>query len=236
MAVKLNLLDDSSFEQLENPYKSKFLLEWLIAIGLTLLLMSLITLSNIAKPIGNRIYDQVQSFFPATATNEIVIVAIDDRTINELGGWPISRLNYAKLLKDLIDTDNQPKAIGFDILFFDESQDDSLFIEQIAKHRVILPFEILSAPTPANSVPQVHKPYQKIASAAADFGHIEVTFDSDGLVRQSHLISNGLPHFMLAMAGVNVSEFSSNEYRRFKLVDPAIGFPTLSLIDLITNH
>ncbi len=233
---EFNLRNDAGFKQPENPYKSKFILEWLIAIGLTLLLMSLIIISNITKPIGNGIYDQIQSVFDDTPTNDIVIIAIDDRTINQLGGWPISRLNYAKLLQDLTDTDNQPKAIGFDILFFDETKDDSVLIEQMRKHRVILPFEILSASTASNPVPQVHKPYEKIASAAADFGHIEVTFDIDGLVRRSHLISNGMPHFMLAMAGVNTSQFYVNEYRRFKLVDPAVGFPTLSLIDLITNQ
>jgi len=233
---EFNLHNDAGFKQPENPYKSKFILEWLIAIGLTLLLMSLIIISNITKPIGNGIYDQIQSVFDDTPTNDIVIVAIDDRTINQLGGWPISRLNYAKLLQDLADTDNKPKAIAFDILFFDETKDDSVLIEQMRKHRVILPFEILSAPTSSNPVPQLHKPYEQLASAAAGFGHIEVTFDVDGLVRQSHLISNGMPHFMLAMAGSQATDLADNEYRRFKLVNPAVGFPTLSLIDLITNQ
>ncbi|MFM8341354.1 MAG: CHASE2 domain-containing protein, partial [Methylomonas sp.] len=233
-------MKSSAFENLGvkpalNPYQSKFLLEWLIAVGFTLVLMSLIIVSNITKPIGSSIYDQIQSIFEDRPSNDIVIVAIDDRTIDELGGWPISRLNYAQLLKNLADTDNKPKAIGFDILFFDETKDDRLFIEQMRRHRVILPFEILSAPTQSHRTAQVHKPYEQIALAASGFGHIEVTFDHDGLVRQTHLISNGMPHFMLSMAGAKNNGVSSNEYRRFKVVNPATGFPTLSLIDLIAN-
>lgn len=234
--MKSNSFENLGIKAPENPYKSKFLLEWLIAIGLTLALMSLIIVSNITKPIGSGIYDQIQSIFEDTPTNDIVIVAIDDRTIDELGGWPISRLNYAQLLKNLADTDNKPKAIGFDILFFDETKDDQLFIEQIRRHQVILPFEILSGLTQSHLSPQVHKPYEQIASAASGFGHIEVTFDHDGLVRQTHLISNGMPHFMLSMAGAKDTELSNNEYRRFKLVNPTTGFPTLSLIDLISNQ
>ncbi len=233
-------MKSSTFENLGvktpvNPYKSKFLLEWLIAISLTLALMSLIIVSNITKSIGSGIYDQIQSIFEDRPSNDIVIVAIDDRTIDELGGWPISRLNYAQLLKNLADTDNKPKTIGFDILFFDETKDDPLFVEQMRRHRVILPFEIVSTATQSHLTAQVHKPYEQIASAASGFGHIEVTFDHDGLVRQTHLISNGMPHFMLSMVGTKDTGFSSNEYRRFKVVNPATGFPTLSLIDLIAN-
>jgi CHASE2 domain-containing sensor protein/signal transduction histidine kinase len=232
--TKINASDDSGFKQPDNPYKSKFVLEWLIAISITLLLMTLTITSNITKPISGSIYDQIQAFFNDTPNNDIVIVAIDDRTINSLGGWPISRLNYAQLLKNLADTDNKPKAIGFDILFFDETKNDSAFIEQMRRHRVVLPFEIVSVATPDHPT-QVHKPYENIALAASDFGQIEVTFDADGLVRRSLLISSGMPHFMLSMAGAKNAELSANEYRRFKLVDPATGFPTLSLVDLISN-
>ncbi len=224
------MADDSA----KNPYKAKFVLEWLIAIALTLLLMSLIIVSNVTKPIGNSIYDQVQSLFNDTPSNDIVIVAIDDRTIEQLGGWPISRMHYAQLLKDLIETDNKPKAIGFDILFFDQTKNDLALIEQMKRHRVVLPIEVLSNATQSQSA-QVHKPYESIASAASAFGHIEVVFDIDGLVRQSHLISNGIPHLMLSMAGIEKAELSGNEYRRFKIVNPETGFPTLSLVDLISN-
>jgi hypothetical protein len=49
--TKINASDDSGFKQPDNPYKSKFVLEWLIAISITLLLMTLTITSNITKPI-----------------------------------------------------------------------------------------------------------------------------------------------------------------------------------------
>ena len=51
----------------------------------------------------------------ADPSDQIVIVAIDEKTLDDLGSWPFSRLHYTRMLENL--RDDGAAAIGFDITF-----------------------------------------------------------------------------------------------------------------------
>ena len=54
---------------------------------------------------------------------QIAIVAIDEKSINELGRWPWSRRIIARLVEKLVDY--EPKVIAFDIVFSERDTDES---------------------------------------------------------------------------------------------------------------
>ena len=75
---------------------------------------------------------------------DIIIAAIDNKSIQEIGRWPWSRTVYADFLNSL----NQIRAVGFDIAFF-ETEDltsDARFAEAIKNSgfQIILSAELVS--------------------------------------------------------------------------------------------
>lgn len=70
------------------------------------------------------------------ASDRIIIVAIDGKTLRYLGKWPLARRHYAEMLPKL----EQAAAVGFDLLMTEPSGDDFLLKSAIQKHgRVVLP-------------------------------------------------------------------------------------------------
>lgn len=69
-------------------------------------------------------------------SDRIVIVAVDAKTLNRYGQWPIKRHYYAELLKRL----DQAAVVGFDLLLQEPTFDDAMLATAIAHHgRVFLP-------------------------------------------------------------------------------------------------
>jgi hypothetical protein len=106
--------------------------------------------------------------------NSIIIAAIDEKTLAELGRWPIPRLHYARLLEELAGAE----AVGIDLILAEASEDDALLGEAIRKHgRVVLPVYFETAH-------QVSVPVQEFAAAAV--GHIHLEQEIDGAASWPH--------------------------------------------------
>ncbi|MDA2913479.1 CHASE2 domain-containing protein [Acidobacteriia bacterium AH_259_A11_L15] len=60
---------------------------------------------------------------PVKPSPEIVIVAIDQKTLDDLGSWPYSRLHYARML-DYLAADGAA-VVGFDLVFPKEQEADT---------------------------------------------------------------------------------------------------------------
>lgn len=58
------------------------------------------------------------------AGERVVIVAIDEKSVNELGRWPWPRTRIAEVIKSL--SDDGAKAIGFDMVFSEPDQSSGL--------------------------------------------------------------------------------------------------------------
>lgn len=210
----------------------RFLIEWLILVLGALLCMSFIIFYDRVIPLDNVMYDQVQRTKPARQTNKIILVTVDDRAIKELGGWPLSRSVYAQFLEKLADTNNFPQAIGLDILFIDPTEKDNELGKQIARHNVTLPVEIRFDSETQNY--NVVLPPNDLSFGTTNITHINVAFDEDGVIRGSNLVESGIPHLAFSMAGHNVTpEIEAQPYRRFNLINPNTGFPTVSLSDVL---
>jgi len=117
------------------------------------------------------------------ATDEVLIVAIDEDSLDQLGHWPWPRDRHARLLRLLCAA--RPAAIGIDIAFSEPAGDrhtDRELAEALAAcGNVVLPLvvevtrnggQLLETP-----------PILPLAAAAAGLGRIGVRLGEDGIAR-----------------------------------------------------
>ncbi|SJZ60456.1 sensor domain CHASE2-containing protein [Trichlorobacter thiogenes] len=101
-------------------------------------------------------------------SNRIVIVAVDAKTLDRFGQWPIRRRHYAELLGRL----DQAAVVGFDLLLREQTADDGLLEAAIKRHgKVVLPVYVGAAAQPIG-------PLDRFASAATGHIHIELGVDN----------------------------------------------------------
>lgn len=154
--------------------------EWVIVCAALVLLTLLLSLSSRhtgLQRLDFALYDMtLAATSPRTADPDIIIVAIDDGSIEHLGHWPWRRTVHAQLLQRL----GLARAVAMDILFTDPQpqypQDDDALSQAMAAHgRVLLPKVVSASGTLT--------PLSHLQQAAAGVGAINVWPDSDGIVR-----------------------------------------------------
>lgn len=147
-------------------------------------------------------YDVAMASLSRPADSDLVIVAIDDRSLAELGRWPWPRRVHAALIDRLAQAGSGPVAL--DILFSERERDDPGGDEALA--RAIRNHGRIVLPSVGNtSIGAAYEPGRKplFGDVAAAVGHAHVEFDPDGIVRSAYLWeSNGermLPQLGLAL-------------------------------------
>ncbi|MBW3015924.1 adenylate/guanylate cyclase domain-containing protein [Candidatus Woesearchaeota archaeon] len=121
--------------------------------------------------------------------DSIVIVAIDEDSIEELGRWPWSRAIFADTITKLKDA----KLIAFDVGFFTETDEDKLLQEAVDNSNVVLGAQYTSFKQSEAGIKgdELLKPV-----IDSDIGYINVITDNDGVTRALNLdISDELSCF-----------------------------------------
>ncbi|MDF1483876.1 CHASE2 domain-containing protein [Ramlibacter sp. H39-3-26] len=138
-------------------------------------------------PQDGLLMDQITRLNGRVPSPGIVIVAIDDRSIAELGRWPWRRSLHAALLERLHAAG--ARAVGLDIIFSDEDllhpQDDAALAAALRRSgNAVLPLrmEQIGAQPPAAALPR-----PELAAAARGLGHVHVELDADGIARSLFL-------------------------------------------------
>jgi CHASE2 domain-containing sensor protein/signal transduction histidine kinase len=224
---------------LDAHYQRKIRLrrEWLLTAAVAAALLAVLVFANVARPLGNVIYDHFMRWHGFRATQDIVIVAIDDRSLSELGGWPLKRSAYTALMDALSEGGNRPKALGVDLLFLDPTPDDANLAQSLRPLAAVLPLEF-KIQDDANQTYWPSPPVAPLGSAA-ELGHINLSFDSDGVIRGFKAIDHQWPHFALAMQALGTGSqlpTAAPEMQRFRMVDPRVGFPMVSLVDALQSE
>ncbi|WP_034295546.1 CHASE2 domain-containing protein [Herbaspirillum sp. RV1423] len=160
--------------------------EWLALFVITLAAAFLLVGGDSLRVPDRLIYDHLMSTLERPAPDNIVIVAIDDKSIAELGRWPWKRGTHAQLLNIL--SNGAPRAIGFDVILTEgdaaaASGDHALALAIARNRHVVLP--ILTTRTETGLAPLL--PYADFATAAAGLAHIQLNFSGDGIVRSAYL-------------------------------------------------
>ena len=173
--------------------------------GLVLSLgLLLLTTSHLVRRWDYTLYDLCSSLFRRPAPTDIVILAIDEHSLAQLGRWPWSRRIHARILDKL--SRCATRAVGLDILFAEPSpagNNDDQELARAIRHngRVILP--LVNETSGVGKSLQLTRPLPLFARAAAGLGHVDVELDPDGIVRRTFLKAGPgraeLPTLALAM-------------------------------------
>lgn len=163
-------------------------IEWL-AIGIfASMVVVLTTLWHATVPFDNLLYDRLSAAIRPAADDDILIVAIDDPSLNALGKWPWDRATHAALLEKL--QAKQPRSITFDILLSEPSTpaSDNALAEVMKKGPAPISMPLhFSAPGNDGRAYDTIMPASIFAGSASAVGHANVTFDADGIVRRAAL-------------------------------------------------
>jgi adenylate cyclase len=181
--------------------------------GLGLAILAIITLImargwflGIQRNLQNKFYDY------DSASTEIVVVAIDEKSLQEdqlgpLTQWP--RENYARAIKIL--NDHEAAAIGVDITFPDASshgqEDDTAFARTLSQYDNV----VLAARYYFDSGKKRFEwPNSTILEADPLMGWINIQLDEDGFVRSLPVFSESergvLDAFSLALARIYLGQ------------------------------
>jgi len=160
---------------------------FLIRILSLLAITAIISYTEVMERIDFVIYDAMNTLQPPTGGTDLVIVAIDDASIRELGGWPWSRGVHAELINRLTSIGNQTTA--FDLLFSElqvsDPHADQLLSEAIAAHGHII-FPVAPVSTAESNFLTLAMPHP-LFSRHATLGHTDIELDSDAVARRVFL-------------------------------------------------
>ena len=139
-------------------------------------------------------------FEPATQTDwddRVVVLAIDEASLELYGQFPWSRDRYADLLDTL--SFAQPAVVAFDILFAESTPADEQFGAAIAFSNNVV--RAVGDDGQGNAL-QVAPTLVEAAAAAYETGHVKAYIDADGIGRSAWLYENQFP--ALGVAAVDL--------------------------------
>lgn len=154
--------------------------------------------------VDQAIYDAVISHSSDPLDNDILIVAIDERSLLELGRWPWSRNIHADLVNKLDQAD--VRAIAFDVVFAEpdriEPENDFLFAQAMTSMGRVALLVHMEQTHAGGQILEV-LPTSPLIDAAAALGHVHIEYDADGVCRAIFL-KEGLgeaywPHLMYSL-------------------------------------
>ncbi len=159
----------------------------LIAVGASALVACMLLL-GVCQRLDAWLYDRIGGAVSLSPDPRIVVVAVDEKSLAELGRWPWSRRVHARLVDELGRLGAQ--GVGLDLLLSEpalfDPEGDALLARAISRNgRVVLP--VLAEPTQRDGAPVELLPIPEFAASAAALGHVDVTADVDGVVRSAWL-------------------------------------------------
>lgn len=161
-------------------------------------------------------------------SQSIVIVGIDEVSLQKYGPWPFSRSIHASLLGRL----KEAKVIGFDLLFTHSTPEDGALVAAIKKN----PPVVMAVATDYHR--NVLKPYSRFIESV-QLGHIETQRGSDGILRRTEFYKYDLPVLSLAMAfaGKEIDKESAkqNSVGVINFYGPEFTFLYLSFDDVLNG-
>jgi adenylate cyclase len=125
---------------------------------------------------------------PRHPTAPIVIVTIDESSINELGQWPFPRALHGQLIQRI--SEGTPLVIGYDIIFDTPSgrgpDDDVVLSESVAlAGNVVLGASVTEDVQPFYTRKSLNPPTPEIRKGAAAYAPVNLITDPDGYVRRA---------------------------------------------------
>jgi adenylate cyclase len=166
--------------------------------------------------------------------DRVVLVKIDEASLQQFGAFPWSRDRYTQLLNILATA--KPNAVAFDLIFADRQLEDSDFATAIAEHQTVVLARAWETPN------QHWVPNARLAQAAIAQGHVLHAPDPDGQVRQlpaivdqsTNLSLAALQTYRLFATAPPITELAPQLWLNWR--GPAAQMPQYSFADVLNGR
>ncbi|EJM20749.1 putative transmembrane sensor domain protein [Pseudomonas sp. GM18] len=161
--------------------------EWLWVSLILLPLTAALSMSQ-GLTLSNLLYDNLRRLSPLPVDPRILIVTIDDYSLQQLGRWPWPRAMHAQLL-DRLSAANA-KGILFDVIFSEPDShpgNDQLLAQAACRAgNVFVPLLREGVARYGQPLGEI-EPVAPLSHCAKGIGHINAQADADGIVRSVYL-------------------------------------------------
>jgi PAS domain S-box-containing protein len=167
--------------------KRRLLVEWIAVLLVALACAAFISRTSFGERMSFAVLDQAVAWRAQSQDNRIIIVEIDETSLSEIGHWPWPRSIHAQLIEAI--SARKPAGIAYDVLFHEVSnapEDAALGRAMAISGRVIAPAYLVTPGLNGRAF-DLELPINDVRRAAADIGHVNVVFDSDGVVRRAQM-------------------------------------------------
>lgn len=226
---------------------------WSVLIVATLAILGI---STLAPPVraDNLFYDLVLRMSPPEPGQTVLIVAIDNASIAQLGRWPWGRELHARAIDRL--SAAGAAAIGYDVLFPEVSTlaADALLADALARSGRVALASYIEVPGPDGAPALRVPPAARLAAAARGVGHVTTRPDRDGVVRGLEQLTDDLgtpdPHMAEVVAAIAKRDYARVDAPRPRGTAPVVvaqrnlvpfagppgSFPQLSFVDVLAGR
>lgn len=170
------------------------------------LITYLMTQADATLKMDRLVHDNWVRINQSAPASDLVIVGIDDNSLQKLGRWPWSRLEQSKIIDNL--SEAGARIILMDVLYSEADKnnpaDDARLAFAIERAgRVVLPIHTEGR---GQFLSCEKLPIAPILMAAENLGHIYLPIDSDSIVRRAHLRAGcKTPHWsMLSLVALEI--------------------------------
>ncbi|WP_197460198.1 CHASE2 domain-containing protein [Sphingorhabdus sp. M41] len=205
-------------------------MEWMAVALLASMLVGTLAYWDSLSRFDNLIYDQLSGIGRPAPQADILIIEIDEDSLAAFGKWPWPRQRHAELFAQL--AKGKPKAIGFDVLLSESGDPDgeaALAGAMADISNLFLPLHFVF-PGSNGAEYDVKLPVSPFAETASGLGHVNLVFDTDGVVRRAALCfgdkgkGDAWPHLMEKVYH-SVAGRSSPAYDRLADCDERLLMP-----------
>ena len=213
--------------------------EWVILLICGLVFVLVANRADLMARFDAALLDRAASLARQPVSDDIVIVAFDDRSLAELGGWPWPRERHAALIDALTEAGAGP--VLFDVLFLESSRPeaDAALADALRRHgAVYLPHSFVPRPNTAAELDPA-MPIAQLARAAKGTGHVAIAPDGDGVLRRFELMrgtgDERFAHFAVVAAGDALTAGDSTTGQAIVSFHPPGSYPRFSAADVLSG-
>ncbi len=153
-----------------------------------------LSISQTLLPLEQLLYDRLLRIQFDSANPDVVIVAMDEKSLQRYGPLPWSRQLHTQLINQLSKT--QVKAIGYDVLFNKrKNSDDDALVEAVKNNGKIVFPVVIERVTQTGELIEL-MPFPELTQATNNLGLVHFELSSDNIARSSYLMAGlGEPYW-----------------------------------------